>query len=84
MRLCVSGYRSFGRRQTLVWTSLRRRGGTQDDISFCFFDSVGRWATASPCNQICDEPKNFDTQRGRGVQPLVDGIGASGRETCCN
>jgi len=29
-------------------------------------------------------PKNFDTQRERHLQPLVDGIGASEQETCCN
>jgi len=28
--------------------------------------------------------KNFDTQRERHLQPLVDGIGASEQETCCN
>jgi hypothetical protein len=28
--------------------------------------------------------KNFDPQRERHLQPLVDGIGASERETCCN
>jgi len=28
--------------------------------------------------------KNFDTQRERHLQPLVDGIAASEQETCCN
>jgi len=32
-----------------------------------------------------DSPKKkFDTQRERHLQPLVDGIGASERETFCN
>jgi len=70
---------------TAIQPSMRRKCATAGLASWSPWSiRWDSWPSVSGRRVGGSLPKNFDTQRERRLQPLVDGIGASEQDTCCS